>query len=92
MNETFSKKSSVSQLFKLGIYFPIETTLYMVVVPQPGHSIINGYLAHNMMELYWESARGEGSRPCRHVSFIGMRLAPGDVLKGKLFYLPFLGF
>ena len=44
------------------------------------------------MELDWDGAVGEGSRPCRQVSSVDVRLAPGDVLKDQLFYLPFVGF
>lgn len=45
-----------------------------------------------MMELDWDGADGEGSRSCRQVSSVDVRLAPGDVLKDQLFYLPFVGF
>ena len=34
-----------------------------------------------MMELDWDGAGGEVSRPCRQVSSVDVRLAPGDVLK-----------
>lgn len=35
----------------------------------------------DMMGLDWDGAGGEGSRPCRQVSSVDVRLAPGDVLK-----------
>lgn len=34
-----------------------------------------------MMELDWDGADGEGSRSCRQVSSVDVRLTSGDVLK-----------
>lgn len=40
-----------------------------------------------MMELDWDGAGGEVSRPCRQVSSVDVRLAPGDAERPAL-YLP----